>query len=82
VTAYTPPPRNALSEAGRRTIAEAVSVDHDWNRPYSGVDKLIAALGALSDDDLKTAAALVYHLSEAVACVQIRRDMARDRSAA
>lgn len=79
-SAYTPPPRRALTEAGRQILADAVSIDHDWRRPNSGVDKLIAALADLTDADLEVARLLAHYLDEAAACVQIQRDMAKDQA--
>ena len=64
--------------AGRRTLAEAVSEDRDWALRFSAEDRLIEVLGALSDPDLEAARLLAYHLDEALACVQIRRDMNHD----
>lgn len=70
--------RRNVSEAGRQTLGSAVSIDHDWALPASSVDMLIAALGNLSDDDMDGAYLLACHLQEAIACIQIRRDMEAD----
>lgn len=74
---YTLPPRAALSDDGRRTLAAAVTVDHNWNLPHNGVEKLIVALDDLSDEDLQVAGLLATCLTEAVACVHIQRDAAK-----
>lgn len=66
--------RRVISVPGRATLAEAVSMDHDWGLPFSAVDLLIEALGPMSDEDLEGAYMLAHHLKEAVACVQMRRD--------
>jgi hypothetical protein len=78
VTTYTPPPRQALTDAGRKTLADAVAIDHDWSLPASGMDKLIAALADLTDEDLEIARLAAHYLNEAAVCVQIERDMAAD----
>lgn len=66
--------RREISDAGRASLAAAVSTDRDWNLRASAEDTLIEALGSLSDDDLEAAAIAAHILTEAVACVLIRRD--------
>ena len=75
-TFYGPPRR--VSATGREQLAAAVMADQDWSMTFSSEDLLIEAVAALSDDDLEAAHALAALLSRAIACVQIRRDMARD----
>lgn len=72
--------RKGVTEAGRETLRRAVSIDHDWSLRFSSEDKLIEAVGGLSDEDLEGAYLLAHYLSEAIACVQIRRDMEKDRA--
>lgn len=75
-------PRRAVSEAGRRTLAAAVSVDHNWDYPHSGVDKLIAALDDLADADLDAAQLHIHYLHEALTCVWLDRTYPRDATRA
>jgi hypothetical protein len=72
--------RRYISGPGRQQLALAVSVEHDWDLPASGHDKLMAALDSMSFEDLEAAHLLAYHLQEAIACQLIRHDMARDRA--
>lgn len=72
--------RRGVSEAGRETLRQAVSIDHDWSLRFSSEDMLIEAMGALSDEDLEGAHLLAHYLTEAIACVQIRRDTEKDRA--
>lgn len=67
-----------ISLAGRQVLAGAVSRDHDWDLPHSGLDNLIAALSGISTDDLEAAAILADRLGESITCVLIRRDMEAD----
>jgi hypothetical protein len=69
--------RRGVSEAGRATLAGAVSLDWDWAMPFSSVDRLIAAMEGLSDADLEAARLLAGHLEEAITSVLIRRDTAK-----
>lgn len=66
--------RRAVSAAGRATLSEAVADDWDWALPASSVDRLIAALSDLSDEDLEAAHLLAHHLRDAVACLLMGRD--------
>jgi hypothetical protein len=70
--------RRAVSEAGRRTLAAAVSTDHNWDYPFSGVDKFIAALDDLADADLDPARLHIHYLEEALTCVWLARTSLRD----
>lgn len=71
-------PARRVSEPGRKTLADTVTIDHDWALRFSAEDMLIEAADRLSDEDLEGAYLLAEHLRGAIACVQIRRDMARD----
>jgi hypothetical protein len=73
--------RRHVSEAGRQQLARAVQIDHDWDLPASSEDKLIAALGDLTDADLEGAYLLACRMKDALTCVQIRRDMDADKAA-
>ncbi len=66
--------RRVVSSAGREQLARAVQIDHDWSLRFSSEDRLIEAVGGLSDDDLEAAYLLAQYLEAAIACVQIRRD--------
>jgi hypothetical protein len=72
--------RKAVSESGREALRQAVSIDHDWSLRFSSEDMLTEAMGGLSDEDLEAASLLAHYLAEAIACVQIRRDMEKDRA--
>ncbi|MEU7174641.1 MULTISPECIES: hypothetical protein [Micromonospora] len=77
-TFYGPPRR--LSATGRQQLGAAVMLDQDWSMTFSSEDLLIDAVASLSDDDLEAAHTLAALLPGAIACVQIRRDTARDAS--
>lgn len=73
--------RRHVSEAGRQVLGRAVQINHDWALSASGEDKLIAALGDLTDADLESACLLADGLREALACIQIRRVIDADKAA-
>lgn len=64
-----------VSPDGRAVLAAAVSDDRNWSLAASAEDALIESLDALSDSDLEAAVLLARHLTEAIACVHLRRDM-------
>lgn len=74
--------RRRVSETGRQILSAAVSIDHDWSLRFSSEDMLIEAVKDLTDEDLESAALLVYYLQEAIACNQIRRGTAALRKQA
>lgn len=70
--------RRGLSRVGRRILATAVSMNHDWGLPTSAEDLLAGMVADLSDEDLEAAYLLAHHLRSAIACVRIDRQMATD----
>jgi hypothetical protein len=73
--------RKGVSEAGRQTLAGAVSIDHDWSLRFSSEDMLIEAVAGLADEDLEGAYLLAHYLLEAIGCVEIRRRIERNAAA-
>lgn len=67
--------RGVVSDGGRELLARVVSIDHDWALRFSSEDMLIAALSDLHDDDLEGAYLLAHHMTEAIGCVELRRQM-------
>lgn len=72
--------RRAVSDEGVAVLVRAVGINHDWSLRFSSEDKLIEAVEPMSDDDLEAAYLLVHYLQEAIACVQMRRDMQRGQA--
>jgi hypothetical protein len=68
-----------ISEAGRKILRAAVSLDHDWVYRFSSENLMIQAVAGLSDEDLVAAREMVRYLVEGLDVAQIRREIHRDR---